>query len=241
MLKKTEAEEYIMRLALIDIDNTLLDFDEYVRQTMQSGFAHFGLRPYEPFMYDVFERENNELWRALERSELTFAELKRVRWNSIFAALGIEFDGAVFEEYFRAALHESAIAVDGARDMLSALSERMPLYAASNGPFEQQMHRLAIADMAKYFTDFFISERIGASKPSRAFFDYAFDAINAGREAPIQPHEAVIIGDSLTSDMAGGLQYGLKTCYYRRKGAAPAGEGIDLTVTDLRDIAKLIL
>ena len=101
-----------MRLALIDIDNTLLDFDEYVRQTMQSGFAHFGLRPYEPFMDDVFERENNELWRALERGELTFAELKRVRWNSIFEALGIEFDGSVFEEYFRAALHESAIPVD---------------------------------------------------------------------------------------------------------------------------------
>ena len=95
-----------MRLALIDIDNTLLDFDEYVRQTMQSGFAHFGLRPYEPFMDDVFERENNELWRALERGELTFAELKRVRWNSIFEALGLDFDGAVFEEYFRAALHE---------------------------------------------------------------------------------------------------------------------------------------
>ena len=64
-----------MRLALIDIDNTLLDFDEYVRQTMQSGFAHFGLRPYEPFMDDVFERENNELWRALERGELECPEM----------------------------------------------------------------------------------------------------------------------------------------------------------------------
>ena len=230
-----------MRLALIDIDNTLLDFDEYVRQTMQSGFAHFGLRPYEPFMDDVFERENNELWRALERGELTFAELKRVRWNSIFEALGIDFDGAVFEEYFRAALHESAIPVDGAREMLEALSARMPLYAASNGPYEQQLHRLEIADMTRYFTDFFISEKIGASKPSRAFFDGAFERITAGREAPLQPREAVIIGDSLTSDMAGGLDYGLMTCYYRRKGAAPAGEGIDFTVTDLRDVERLIL
>lgn len=230
-----------MRLALIDIDNTLLDFDEYVRETMRIGFAHFGLRAYEPFMYDVFARENDALWRALERGELTFPELKRVRWSRIFSALGIEFDGATFEEYFRAALHESAIPVDGAREMLAALSERMPLYAASNGPYEQQMHRLEIADMAKYFTDFFISEQVGASKPSRAFFDGAFERINAGREAPVQPREAVIIGDSLTSDMAGGLQYGLKTCYYRRKGAAPAGEGIDFTVTDLRDAAKLIL
>ena len=229
-----------MRLALIDIDNTLLDFDEYVRQTMLVGFKHFELRPYEPFMYDVFTRENNALWQAIERGELTFEELKRVRWNRIFKALGIDFDGTVFESYFRTALNESAIPVDGACDMLKALSSRMPLYAASNGPYEQQMHRLEIADMTHYFTDFFISEEIGASKPSKAFFDRAFERINRDRTQPILPQEAVMIGDSLTSDMAGGRQYGLVTCYYHRKGAAPAGEGIDLTVTDLRDVAGLI-
>ena len=229
-----------MRLALIDIDNTLLDFDEYVRQTMKTGFAHFGLRAYEPYMYDVFARENDALWRALERGELTFPELKRVRWKNIFKALGIAFDGPTFEEYFRAVLNESAIPVDGAYDMLRALSERMPLYAASNGPYHQQLHRLEIAGMAQYFSNFFISEEIGASKPSRAFFERAFERINARVDSPVEPEEAIIIGDSLTSDMAGGLQYGLKTCYYRRAGAAPAGEGVDLTVTDLREIAALI-
>ena len=55
-----------MKLILIDIDNTLLDFDAYIRQTMEEGFAHFGLRPYEPWMYDVFHRENNKLWRQIE-------------------------------------------------------------------------------------------------------------------------------------------------------------------------------
>ena len=53
-----------MKLVLIDIDNTLLDFDAYIRRTMEEGFAHFGLRPYEPWMYDVFHRENNKLWRV---------------------------------------------------------------------------------------------------------------------------------------------------------------------------------
>ena len=58
-----------MKLILIDIDNTLLDFDAYIRQTMEEGFAHFGLRPYEPWMYDVFHRENNKLWRQIEGIE----------------------------------------------------------------------------------------------------------------------------------------------------------------------------
>ena len=94
-----------MKLILIDIDNTLLDFDAYIRQTMEEGFAHFGLRPYEPWMYDVFHRENNKLWRQIEEGTLTFPELEKIRWNKVFAALDIEFDGTVFEKYFRTALH----------------------------------------------------------------------------------------------------------------------------------------
>ena len=110
-----------MKLILIDIDNTLLDFDAYIRQTMEEGFAHFGLRPYEPWMYDVFHRENNKLWRQIEEGTLTFPELEKIRWNKVFAALDIAFDGTVFEKYFRTALHESAIPVEGAKELLETL------------------------------------------------------------------------------------------------------------------------
>ena len=209
-----------MKLILIDIDNTLLDFDAYIRQTMEEGFAHFGLRPYEPWMYDVFHRENNKLWRQIEEGTLTFPELEKIRWNKVFAALDIAFDGTVFEKYFRTALHESAIPVDG--------------------PYEQQLHRLALAGMKDYFTYFFISERIGASKPSPLFFDAAFREANEGREVPVTPAEAAIIGDSLTSDMAGGRGYGMKTVYYRRPGAAPANDSVDVTVEELRAIPALL-
>ena len=162
-----------MKLILIDIDNTLLDFDAYIRQTMEEGFAHFGLRPYEPWMYDVFHRENNKLWRQIEEGTLTFPELEKIRWSNVFAALDMDFDGPTFERYFRAALHESAIPVPGARELLDALRGRYTLAAASNGPYEQQLHRLALAGMKDCFAYFFISQRIGASKPSPVFFDAA--------------------------------------------------------------------
>ena len=206
-----------MKLVLIDIDNTLLDFDAYIRRTMEEGFAHFGLRPYEPWMYDVFHR-----------------------WNNVFAALDMDFDGVVFEKYFRTALHESAIPVNGARELLEALRGRYLLAAASNGPYEQQLHRLALAGMKDFFDWFFISERIGASKPSKLFFDEAFRQVNEGRETPILPEDTAIIGDSLTSDMAGGRGCGLKTVYYRRPGAAPANDSVDVTAEDLRDIPALL-
>ena len=228
-----------MKLILIDIDNTLLDFDAYIRQTMEEGFAHFGLRPYEPWMYDVFHRENNKLWRQIEEGTLTFPELEKIRWNNVFAALDMDFDGPTFERYFRAALHESAIPVPGARELLDALRGRYTLAAASNGPYEQQLHRLEIGGMKPYFDYFFISEHAGAAKPAPAFFDYAFRELNENRSVPILPQETLIIGDSLSSDIAGGLQYGMKTCYYRRSGAPAAPIGVDHTVTDLRQIPAL--
>ena len=98
-----------------------------------------------------------------------------------------------------------------------------------NEPADHLVHDgdvLELAGMKRYFDWFFVSERLGASKPARDFFDGAFAALNDGCEAAIAPKDCVIIGDSLTSDMAGGRQYGMKTCYYRRPGAA---EGTDVT------------
>lgn len=94
--------------------------------------------------------------------------------------------------------------------------------------------------MKQYFTHFFISQRIGAAKPAAAFFDTAFRELNEARSTPILPRETLIIGDSLTSDIAGGLQYGMKTCYYRRPGAPAAPAGVDYTVTALSRVPALL-
>ena len=225
---------------LLDVDNTLLDFDAYVRTTMEQGFAHFGLPAYRPEMYHTFTAENNKLWRQIEQGTLTFRELEEIRWNNVFRALNIDFDGQVFEKYFRAALYDSAIPMDGAMELLEALHGKYPLAVASNGPYDQQLHRLELAGMKRYFDWFFVSERLGASKPARAFFDGAFAALNDGRETAVMPADCVIIGDSLTSDMAGGRGCGLKTVYYRRPGAAPANDSVDVTAEDLRDIPALL-
>ena len=98
----------------------------------------------------MFHRENNKLWRRIEEGTLTFPELEKIRWNNVFAALDMDFDGVVFEKYFRTALHESAIPVNGARELLEALRGRYLLAAASNGPYEQQLHRLALALPKRY-------------------------------------------------------------------------------------------
>ena len=193
-----------MKAVFLDIDNTLLSFDGYVKQTMKEGFEHFGLKPYEPYMFDIFIRENTKLWRQIEQGTLVFEELEKIRWNIIFKYLDIEFDGTVFEKYFRGRLFDSAIPEDGAYELLEYLKGKYILCVASNGPGEQQVHRLEIA----------------------VFFERAFVELNAGRKEIILPEDTVMIGDSLTSDIAGGQAFGMEVCLFRRKEGMDIPDGV---------------
>ena len=81
----------MIQTVLIDIDNTLLSFDAYVKQTMKQGFEEFHLKTYEDWMYGTFHTENDKLWRQIEEGTLQFEELKKIRWNKVFEALDIDF------------------------------------------------------------------------------------------------------------------------------------------------------
>ena len=235
----------MIKAIFIDIDNTLLDFDAYVKESLRSGFEKFGICTYEDWMHDAFERENRKLWLQIEDGSLSFEELQKIRFNKVFEAIGVEFDGPTFEKYFREYLNESAIPVEGAMKMLEYLSGKYILCTASNGPYNQQVHRLELADMLKYFRHHFISEEIGTSKPSKEFFDVAVSRLNEGERAAgnpeILPSEIMIIGDSLTSDMAGGIGSGLKTCWLDKadKGNSK-GMTLDYIVKRLDTVSVLV-
>ncbi len=231
----------MIKAVMFDVDNTLLSFDGYVKECMKTGFAEFGICEYTDDMFDVFTRINDSLWLMIESGKLDFAGLQKRRWNDIFAALGVSFDGPRFEKYFRAYLNESAIPMDGAKEILRYLSGKYILCAASNGPYAQQVHRLEIAGMKEYFEHIFISEEIGASKPSEKFFSVCKERINSSSDGKILPNEIMMIGDSLTSDMAGGICAGMKTCFFdRKKEGINIDCKVDYTVTRLRDIEKIL-
>ena len=111
------------KVLLFDIDNTLLDFSAGAMQAMEEIFREAGL-PYAPEMFAVFQVENDKLWARIERGELTIAGLRDVRWQTILARLGLEADGAAMEDAFRVRLHESAVPVPGALDVLAQLHGR---------------------------------------------------------------------------------------------------------------------
>lgn len=231
----------MLKAVLIDIDDTILSFEGYVREAMKSGFSAFEIGEYREEMLSVFHKVNSGLWRDLEEGKLSFEELKKIRWNLVFEALGVKADGVAFENYFRDCLFDSAIPVEGALELLSYLKEKYILCAASNGPYHQQVNRLKKGGMLPFFSHLFISEEIGFSKPSREFFDTCIHRLNEGRKEAILPEEMIMIGDSLTSDMAGGIGAGMKTLFYNPKKKAISPElSIDFVVETLGEIERIL-
>ena len=198
----------MLKAVLMDIDDTLLDFGKCAEQAMRIGFAERGL-PFDNSTYAVFTRINDVLWQQIERGELTTQQLFEFRWNRIFEALGIEADGVAFEKRFLDLLYETAIPVDGADEICRYLKGKYILCAASNAFHDQQLNRLSMSGFLPYFDHVFVSESLGYRKPEKAFFDACRAFL-----PDVAADECVMIGDSLTADIAGGKNAGMKTIWY---------------------------
>lgn len=192
----------------LDVDNTLLDFEACAEQASLSALKAWGIDT-SRFDFRVFTEINNALWAALERGEIERGEIHRTRWSRIFSALGIEADGEAFEYAFLAAIPSHVVPVEGALELLSYLAKKYPLFAASNAPHAQQLNRLKSAGMLDFFKDVFTSERLGAAKPSSAFFEGVFSALPEAK-----PGECVMIGDSYEADILGAARAGMQTIFF---------------------------
>lgn len=220
---------------LMDVDNTLLDFNKCAKEAIKIGFLKWNIE-YSDKVFPVFLEVNDRLWRKIETSEIDKKTLYQLRWKTIFERLGIKADGPAFEQDFRNIFSDSKEAVDGAYEILDYLSERYILSVASNASYLQQLKRLTNSDMLKYFSNIFNSEQIGYPKPEKKFFDACFEKLGN-----IQKDEVIIIGDSLSADINGGADYGIKTIWFNYdKASVPDNVKADFIVNSLDEIKNIL-
>ena len=218
----------------IDIDNTLLDFDKCAYLSMKSSFEDCGL-PFDDSMFATFERINLALWHRLEDKIITKEQLFKLRWPTVLAGIGIDYDGNDMEARFKHYLYTYAVTIEGAEKILRYLSQKYKIYATSNATYEQQISRLKSAGFDKYFSGYFISEKVGAEKPSKEFFDHCFSNLTVSKD------EVVMIGDSPTADIKGGSMYGIKTIWLdRRNEQLPKGVKPTHIVKKLVEIESIL-
>lgn len=225
----------MIKVVLFDVDNTLIDFDKCAHESMLASAKEAGLKLPDN-IFEVFTKINTGLWHDIEKGKLTRNELLKIRWNTIFGAIGVDYDGEAFEELFKKYLWESAVHVEGAKELLDYLNGRYIMCVASNAVYEQQRNRLTNAGFFHYMKYLFISEDIGFPKPSKEFFTACHEKLSDYKK-----DEIIMIGDSLSADINGAHDYGFVTCWFNfRKEAVPEDLCADYTVNSLKEIQNIL-
>lgn len=225
----------MIKNVFLDIDDTLLDFHRAEANAIRKTFSEMGLEPTDE-MIEHYSEVNLSQWQALEKGLITREKLLTHRFDILYAELGLTLSSkktqSIYEEY----LSREAYFIGGAQELLDALYGRYRLFIASNGTAYVQKGRIGKTGIAKYFEKIFISEHVGFDKPSKEYFDACFAQIpDFSRE------ESIIIGDSLSSDILGGINAGIKTCWYNPKGKTHGGEVVpDFEIRSLAELPKLL-
>ena len=223
-----------MGIILFDLDDTILDFRTAERNAISSTFEKLGIDSSERTLRRYSEI-NISCWHKLERGEMTRAEVLISRFEKLFSELGIERSAYEAQSLYEQFLGNGHYFVPGAPELLETLYGKYELYIISNGVAATQKKRIASAGIAKYFNDIFISEHIGFNKPSKEFFEACFSRIPRFRR-----EDALIVGDSLSADIRGGVNSGVATCWLDPDGEKTEDIKPDYSIRSLSELPELL-
>ena len=197
----------MIEFLFLDLDDTILDFHKAERLALRKTIREFGLEPTEEVL-SRYHAINKWHWEQLELGTLTRAEVLENRFGVLFEEFGVNADKSACARAYETNLSQGHYFLPGAEDALQRLSKKYKLYLASNGTSRVQWPRLESSGIGRYFQEIFISQDMGADKPSAEYFRRCFEKIPG-----FDVSRAMMVGDSLTSDIRGGRWAGMRTCW----------------------------
>ena len=197
----------MIEFLLLDLDDTILDFHKAERLAIAKTIRQFGVEPTEEVLarYHVINKWH---WEQLELGKLTRDEVLENRFGALFTELGVEADKTACARAYEKNLSIGHYFLPGAEEAVDSLSRKYRLFLVSNGTASVQKGRMTSANLYRFFEKVFVSQEIGHNKPSKAYFDACFAQI-----PDFDPEKAIIVGDSLSSDIKGGINAGIRTCW----------------------------
>lgn len=222
---------------LFDADGTIFDFDAAELQALEWTFQQMGY-DFQPDFGDVYREINVAIWHDLEEGRIQPDDINGLRFTRLFDTIGIELhtDLHAFGERYLGNLARGTQLIDGAQEVVDAVHGRYQLALITNGLKDVQRLRLARSTMRGIFNPVIISQEVGASKPDPRIFDAAFTQMGQPAKS-----EVLIIGDSLSSDIAGGSSYGIDTCWFNPGGKPrPTDLPITFEISRLADLLDLV-
>jgi len=217
---------------LFDADGTLFDYDRAESRALEGTFSDLNL-PFLPGTTRSYQRINQQIWLDFENGQISAEALRVARFERLFEALQMRSNAVNFSACYLLNLAKASDLVEGAEKTIHALKEKYHLGLITNGLMDVQRPRLACSSIAECFEVVAISEEIGWAKPDPRYFDAVFE--RAGHPAR---SSVLVIGDSLTSDIQGGINYGLDTCWFN-PGGKPGNPLVPATY-EIRELEELI-
>ena len=197
----------MVEFLFLDLDDTILDFHKAEHIALSKTLRFFGLEP-EKTVLSRYSQINRQHWERLERKELTREQVLVGRFSVLFEEYQITADPELVARKYEDYLSVGHYFLPGAEEALKRLSQKYKLYLASNGTAKVQAGRLESANISHYFEAIFVSQEIGVNKPDKLYFDRCAEKIPG-----YDPQKAMMVGDSLTSDIQGGINAGMKTVW----------------------------
>ena len=224
-----------IEILLLDLDDTILDFHWSERRALTRTLEALGISADDDTL-SRYSRINNACWKLLEQGKMTRSELMERRFERLFQELGLTSGHTAAAALYPELLAQGHCFLPGAEEALERLSKKYRLFLVSNGNASVQTGRLDSSGIRPYFEDIFISEELGADKPAVEFFERCF-----GHIGKIDKAKTLIVGDSLTSDIRGGNNTGIATCWVNpRHLPRPADLRIDYEIEALAQLEALL-
>lgn len=226
----------MIRTVFLDLDDTILDFQKGERQAIWQTLLKIGIQPNEKIIERYMEI-NVSSWKALERGEMTREQVLYGRFERLFAELGHIGSPVETQKLYQTLLSREHDFLPGGKELLDQFRRhgKYRLYMATNGIPEVQRPRIADSGVGEYFEKIFISYDIGVGKPHKEFFDKCFERIEGFKH-----EECIIVGDSLTSDIKGGINAGIKTCHFNPRDIPYGDIKPDYKINKLSELIPLL-
>ncbi|MDN6625679.1 MAG: YjjG family noncanonical pyrimidine nucleotidase [Pisciglobus halotolerans] len=199
------------RFLLFDLDNTLLDFNAAEGEALKELFKEYNI-PFTRKVQHAYNTVNKSLWQDYEKGNISRDVVLNTRFSLLFESFGYKVDGSKLESSYRNYLTNSHQLIKGSIELMDYLVQTYHCYALTNGVAHTQHRRLRDSSLLPYFQGIFVSEEMGFQKPMKEFFDNAFSHI-----PNFSADKALMIGDSLSSDIQGGINAGVDTCWFNPK------------------------
>lgn len=227
----------MIKVILWDIDATLLNFIMAEKYSIRKCFAAFEMGECTDEMISRYSVINASYWPRLESGELTREQVLLGRFQEFFEKEGIVCpDVKAFNSQYQINLGEEVFFNDHGYELVKKLSSQYKQYVVTNGCLVAQERKLEKSGLGALMDGAFISEQVGAEKPSQAFFDAVWKGIGT-----YEKDEVVIIGDSLTSDMRGGNNAGIRCIWYNPDGKENAKDcRIDYEIQNLNQVEEIL-